>query len=537
VPPSSKSSSKPPSGSAANSAAKNPRARSTKRASRSPIAVIDIGSNSGRVVVLDGSSSHGFDVLSDGRASLRLARDIGRTGKLSPAAITRTISALSDFKRLAEGAGASSILAVATSAVREAENQAEFLRQIKKELGLKVRVLSGDEEAEYAFLGAVEGLPIRHGLLFDLGGGSLEVTHFRDRRLKRTWTLPLGALRLTDRFLVTDPPSRGEMRRLREHVRKTFARERIPRLAPDEILVGTGGSTRNLAKVDRRTHPYPISRLHGYLLSGRRLETLGARLASRTRDARAAVPGLNSDRVDSIVGGAICVEAGMAAVGADSLLVSGQGMREGLAFSLTRPRLLSIAEVRAASLEALLTRFASWSAPRAERRADLALRLMKSLDPGVDGEIRAALELAARALDIGRSVDYYNRHRHASMILTAIDLNGYAQREVALAAAVVSLAGDEEGLLETYRPLLRGEDEASVLKASVVLTLADEIEQRVPLGQAASYSCRLGEDAITLRAPSLDAWKPRPLLDRFRRGFGRELRVSRPSGVQKGKRL
>ena len=289
------------------------------------------------------------------------------------------------------------------------------------------------------------------------------------------------------------------MKRLRERVRKTIARARLP---------ATSGSTRrssaraapirNLAKVNRRTHLYPISRLHGYRISLNGLQSLATRLAARARGARAAVPGLNSDRVDSIVGGVVCIETAMEAVGADSLLVSGQGMREGVALALTEPRLVSIEEVRERSRHALLSRFSTWDEARAERRAALVVRLGKRLDPRNAAAIRAPLELAARALDIGRAVDYYNRHRHASMILTATDLNGYAQREVALAAAIVSLAGDEDGLLEAFRPLLQGEDEISVLRASVVLALAEEMENRSPRGRPIAFSCRSAARPVPL---------------------------------------
>ena len=129
--------------------------------------------------MLERVNGQGFAILADGRAPLRLARDVGRTGKLSPAAIDRAMTALTDFKRLADGAGATKILAVATSAVRESTNRNELLRRVKRELGLRVRVITGDEEAELSFLGAIESAPpVRRGILFDLGGGSLEVTRF-----------------------------------------------------------------------------------------------------------------------------------------------------------------------------------------------------------------------------------------------------------------------------------------------------------------------------------------------------------------------
>lgn len=496
-----------------------------------PIAVIDIGSNSGRVVVID-LDQHGHpDILADGRYPLRLARDILQHGSLSDAAMDRTMQALADFKRLAEGAGARRIVAVATSAMREAGNGERLARRIRRELKIPVHIVAGEGEAAFAFLGAVQSLPVDDGLVFDLGGGSLEVSRFARRRLVGTWTLPLGALRLTEMFLKSDPPSTAEIKKLRDHVRKSMRRARVPQLKPKERLVGTGGTIRNLAKLDRRQRIYPLGRLHGYSMTHGRVANLSARIASRKLAARAEMPGLNADRGDSIVGGVLCLDAAMTEVGAAEVLVSGYGLREGVALAAATRRLPSIAAVRKASVDSLVERFRTWDAEAAARREDLARRLLQSLDEERDPEVKAALLVAARALDIGRSVDYYNRHRHASSILAATDLSGFTQREVALIAAITQLAGEDEFALEAFRPLLRPEDEEAVHRAAAVLSLADEIEQRTPAGARPELKCRRANGEIWLRSEALRAWKPRSFADRFRRAFGRELKV----GVQKGR--
>ena len=187
-------------------------------ASPRTLAVIDIGSNSGRVVVYRYEVGGHLQILAGSRASLRLIHDLDASHRLTKEAVERAWEALRDFRAIAQGTGAERIVAVATSAVRDAENGPALIARIRKELGIEARVLSGAEEAQFGFLGAVRGLAVEHGVLFDMGGGSMQVSRFRQRRLMSSVSLPLGALRLSDAFLESDPPSSGQIRRLREHV-------------------------------------------------------------------------------------------------------------------------------------------------------------------------------------------------------------------------------------------------------------------------------------------------------------------------------
>ena len=181
------------------------------------------------------------------------------------------MEALRDFHAIAAGAGAKRIVAVATAAMRDARNGPLFMDRIRRELGIRVEIIDGQEEARYGFAGAVRGLPVSSGLLFDLGGGSMQVSHFSNRRLDRATSLPLGALRLSETFLTSrsatceaNPPA-AEAR-----VEASQAGV-VGRLGRREYLLGTGGTLRNLAKIDRNARHYPISRLHGYVLSLKRL--------------------------------------------------------------------------------------------------------------------------------------------------------------------------------------------------------------------------------------------------------------------------
>ena len=283
-----------------------PKPREHRRAD--VIAVIDIGSNSGRVMVFTRDPSNHLRVLAGSRTPLRLVSDVDADGSLGEATIARTMQALRDYHAIATRAGATRIVAVATAAMRDAENGPQFLERVRRELGIQIGIIGGLAEARYGFHGALRGITVPTGLLFDLGGGSIQITEFAQRRLARQVSLPLGALRVSERFLTSDPPTNGEIRRLRDDVRRQLSAVGI-RLPTGGQLIGTGGTLRNLAKIDRQAVHYPIRWLHGYELSTKRLGHIVDRLASTKEKHRDDIEGLSAARADSIAGGAVVIHS------------------------------------------------------------------------------------------------------------------------------------------------------------------------------------------------------------------------------------
>jgi exopolyphosphatase/guanosine-5'-triphosphate,3'-diphosphate pyrophosphatase len=490
------------------------------------VAIIDIGSNSGRVVAYGVDVAGRLRILAGTRAALRLVNEVDDRHALSSQALDRALEALRDFRAIALGAGARRIRAVATAAMRDASNGAALIARIRRELRIDLQIIDGDQEAEYGVRGALRGLPVERGLLFDLGGGSMQVSLFRARRLVRDWSFPLGALRLSHHFLTSDPPRSAELHRLAKHTRKILEDADVPTLRRGETLVGTGGTVRNLAKVDRHTRPYPIARVHGYLLGRRRVKDIAALLAHRRLRKRDEVPGLSDERADSIVGGAVAIATLMEVVGAAEVLVAGQGVREGIACSLLSPRIPSVAEIREATIASLASRFDGWRKDAAQRRAAIAASLLAALDPEATAEIHEALRGGARLLDIGRSVDFFDRHRHAAEITVATELDGFTHREIALVAALMRAGGGETARAAEWRPLLDETDEPPLERAAVVLALADDIEERCPRGGRVDVRCRVRRRLVEIEVPRLLGWRPRALAERFRHAFGRELSVT-----------
>ena len=485
------------------------------------VAIIDVGSNSGRVVVFERDIAGDLRTLASSRASLRLVKDVDARGELTDATMARTMEALRDFKALATGGGARRIVAVATAAMRDAANGELFAERLRSELGFRIEIINGAAEARYGFNGAMRGLSVTSGLLFDVGGGSMEVTRFERRRRQADVTLPLGALRASERFLESDPPTRKQVRRLRDHVRHQLTQNGVERLARGDTLVGTGGTLRNLAKIDREAQRYPVGSLHGYELPCDRLTEIVERLATIKEKRRDTLQGLSAERADSIVGGAVVIETLAEFVRAPHILVSGQGLREGLALGLLDIPVGSPATVRESSLSSLVARFDGWIPESAARREKLAATLYRALERRGLPSVGGAVEHAARVLDIGRSLDVVNRHTHVADILLTTELNGFSHRELALRSAIVRRAGDRHA--DILSLALDGNVSPEVVeRAAIILALADEIEARCPRGQPIAVRSDVGR-VVTLSIPLLPTWLVKDLDKRFERAFARAL--------------
>jgi len=493
--------------------------------SREVVAVIDVGSNSGRVVVFQRDAAGHLRTLAGTRASLRLVHDVDTHGSLSDATMGRAMEALRDFQAIAMSAGAGRIIAVATAAMRDAANGTLFANRLRRELGIRIEIIGGDDEARFGFNGAVRGLAVSSGLLFDVGGGSMQLTWFERRRRGKDISLPFGALRLSERFLESDPPSHKQLRRLRDHVRGRLAKAGVRRLKPGEQLVGTGGTLRNLAKIDRQGRNYPIGEVHGYELTVDRLEEVVELLASTKEKRRDELPGLSAERADSIVGGAVAIQTLAEFVRAPQIVVSGQGVREGIALGLLGIAVGSPETVKEASISSLVGRFDGWRPEPAARRRTVAVALCRAIAPKAPPSIRAAIEQAARVLDVGRTFDVVNRHEHVAEILLSTELNGFTHAELALLSSIVQRAGDRHSEILT---LALGADIGPKLveRAAIILSLADEIEARCPHGQAIAIHAKIGQ-AVTLSIPALRSWLARDLESRFERAFNRSLIVRR----------
>jgi exopolyphosphatase / guanosine-5'-triphosphate,3'-diphosphate pyrophosphatase len=496
----------------------------------SPLAVIDIGSNSARIAVVRLDTAGQLDIIADARTSLQLARRIDARGRLEAGAVTAAIAAVRDFRAVAAAAGAKRTVAVATAAIRSATNRDSVLARLEADTGLAIKVIDGEEEARYAFLGAVHGLPIDTGYLIDVGGGSFELAYFERRRAMRWWTFELGSLVATDRFLFSDPPKASEVAALREHVARTLREAGAPVLPDDGGMVGTGGTVRNLAKIHMRSTAHPIARVDGYVIQRRDIRDLTSRLVSRNLASLRTVPGLSTDRADSITGGALVVAAAMDVLGARTLMVSGHGLREGIALAELNLPLPEVWAVRRGSVAALASRFATWDAKRAQRRLELVRAILGVADSAMTAEMREVLDHATTLLDVGQSINYYDRWSHAAGIVAAADLQGFTHREVALIATTLARLGKARSNLPRYARLCTHDDIKRIDRLAVILELADELDRRVNGGGPPTVRLDDRRNRVIVTTGLPYAWEPADLARRFRTRLGLTLSL-RPANA------
>ena len=203
---------------------------------------------------------------------------------------------------------------------------------------------------------------------------------------------------------------------------------------------------------------------------------------------RARLRGLNPDRADSIVGGALVILAVMRHLGAERVVVSSRGLREGLALGDPSAGIPTPREVRTISAATLAARFATWDAVAAERRSSLATQLIEALDPDLTSFVAEMLEHAATLLDMGKAIDYYERFEHSAMIVTTADLAGFTHEALGILSAILRHAGGDTSL-GPYARLIPTDERAALRRAAVALALAEELHRRIPAGEPATLTC------------------------------------------------
>lgn len=293
------------------------------------LAAIDIGSNSIKVVVVEAARSDSFDVLASDRETVRLGQETLVKKHISNAAMERAVSCLARFRSLAETHGASQTVATATAFLREADNATEFIRVIEQETGLRVDVLSGLEEARLIGLAASHGCTEKGvtSLNIDIGGGSTELSLFRNGEPVTLHSIPIGAVGLTDRYIETDPPSAKQLEELRAVVRfslETLGCAILNRENCDCATATSGTATTIGAALHNVLPPATTT------VTLAELKQLNAKLAAMSLAERRMVAGIPAQRADIIVAGGVVLEEVMTALGIESLRTCDWSLREGV---------------------------------------------------------------------------------------------------------------------------------------------------------------------------------------------------------------
>jgi exopolyphosphatase/guanosine-5'-triphosphate,3'-diphosphate pyrophosphatase len=464
--------------------------RATGRAPGSPrrVAIVDLGSNSWRLVVFSYGEGPWWKRSDELYETVRIGAGLAATGRLGDEAMDRGLETLSVFARFcrASGIDAEDVHIVATSAIRDAANGAAFLERAQAESGLAIEILDAREEAYYGYVAAVNTTTLRDGAVLDLGGGSLQLISVSDRRAGEMASFPLGAVRLTERFLAEDPDrpaKRKELTRIRDLARESLA-DGAPWLsaAPGDRLVGLGGAARNLAAAAAIADGTLDLGVQGYLLTRERLEELVARLAELPASERGTVPGIKPGRGDIVLAAALVLETVVETGGFPGIEVTEAGLREGvfLARTLLDPSDPLIDDVRTAAVRNLSLQYES-DIPHVEHVTRLALQMFDSMvtaglfEPRSDE--RELLWAAAMLHDVGMTISYDDHHKHSRYLIESAELPGFDPRERALIAQITRYHRKGEPKLGAIEPLADAEDAALLDRCATLLRLAEHLER------------------------------------------------------------
>jgi len=298
--------------------------------------VVDIGSNSTRLLIADVAGGRVRKVERHSRVT-RLGRGVDLTGQLAAEAIEAACEAVGDYVALYQEAGAETVVAIATSAVRDAANGGAFVAELRERFAISARVLGGEEEAQLTYLGVTsEHPPVELTLAIDIGGGSTEMIVGSGEDIAFHASLQLGVVRHTERHLASDPPTAAELERLAADVRGQIDAAIAGRPEAEAVAgIAVAGTPTSLAAVELGLEPYDPARVHGHALSLDSIRRMLSRLAAAPLAERAEIRGLHPDRAPTIVAGVVILVEAMRAFGLERIVVSERDILYGTALEAT----------------------------------------------------------------------------------------------------------------------------------------------------------------------------------------------------------
>ncbi|MCX7759850.1 MAG: Ppx/GppA family phosphatase [Hydrogenothermaceae bacterium] len=297
------------------------------------VAIVDIGTYSTRMLIVAIHPDKSFEeILSVGRITA-LGRRLKETGYLQKEAIGETLITLKEYVMLAKEFGVSGIYAVATQACREAKNAEEFLKQVR-DLGIEVKVISGEEEARLSFIATATALNIKDSfVVIDQGGGSTEFAYGKGENLINSISFPFGIVNLTETFIKSDPPKKEELLDLKEFLRENI-KKAYESMSDTKELVGLGGTITTVVALEKQIYPYDSKKVHGSVLSYDVITKWFNKLSSMTVKERKSIPMIEDKRAEAIISGIAIFQTAMEIFNKDKIKISEWGLRHGFLLSL-----------------------------------------------------------------------------------------------------------------------------------------------------------------------------------------------------------
>ena len=476
------------------------------------LAAIDIGTNSIRCIVVAVPPNGGYRILDDEKETVRLGEGIAASGAISDAAMLRAEQAVARMAKLVTGLGVKGVEAIATSAVRSASNGPDLVTRLAGILGVPIQVISGEEEAALAAQSALRNFDMqsgqRYGVL-DVGGGSVELTMAQGQVVEEHYSLELGAVVMTERFLTGDPLKAGQLAKYRRHLNTTL-KKRFGSGRPQlPVLIGSGGTITAVAQMVLQHRHEELPSVHGMAVLRSEVVHILAMLQRKTLSERKTLPGLSPDRADIIVAGVGLVDALMEFFGSNTLLVNSRGIREGVILQALQRHGLARQTPGHRSWRDSVLEFGKncqIEEGHAQQVSRLALALFDGLAKpcGLKKRERVILETAAILHDCGAWINYESHHKHSYHLIRHADLFGLSPRERELAAQVARY--HRKALpKKKHEPFqkLGLKEQGLVYRLGGILRLADGLDRR-RCGAVEQVACELAGTVARLAVHGSD---------------------------------
>jgi exopolyphosphatase/guanosine-5'-triphosphate,3'-diphosphate pyrophosphatase len=471
------------------------------------IAAIDIGTNSLHMVVVKIEATlPSFTIIAREKETVRLGDRNLMTGELKPEVMSKAIACLGRFKTLANSLGVASIVAVATSAVRESPNGNDFLNQVETQVGLTVDLISGPEEARRIYLGVLSGMEFNNKshIIIDIGGGSTELILGDSEEPRSLTSTKVGAVRLTGELVKSDPISESEFKYLQAYARGMLERavEEIQgklKIGDSPQLIGTSGTIETIATIHAREKLGLVpSTLNGYQFSLQDLRTWVNRLRKMTNVERGAIAGMPEKRSEVILSGAVILQEAMTLLGVESLTVCERSLREGvivdwmLTHGFIDNRLRFQSSIRERSILKTVKKYQT-NLEHSQRVAEFALSLFDQTQGQIHhwgADERQLLWAAAILHNCGHYISHSSHHKHSYYLIRNGELLGYNETEIEIIANIARYhrKSPPKKKHDSYRNLLHREQKQMVNQLSAILRLAVALDRR-QIGAISHIQC------------------------------------------------
>jgi exopolyphosphatase / guanosine-5'-triphosphate,3'-diphosphate pyrophosphatase len=451
------------------------------------IAAIDIGSNSLKLVIVEAAASDSFTVILQERERVRLGHETLKTRRLSPGAIDLSANAINKFRSIAENRSADVILAVATASVREAENAQEFVSEIERRTGVHVEVLSSLEEARLIGVAVAQYFGASDSTLLniDIGGGSTELSLMKNNEPEKLFSMKLGAVGLTEKYIFTDPPKAKEIRNMRAEI--SLALEQPKRKLKNNswsFSTGTSGTINTLA------HLCNLDDIHNSQFKPqiqlKKLSALNKKLSEMTMEKRAQLPEISLPRAEVIVTGGQILEGVMETLGIETLQTCSFALREGVIIDYLReteaeslPPVPDVDDLRLRDVFAVGRRF-GYEEKHAIQVAALSEKIFDQLAPiyNLKRHWRTLLSAAALLHDVGYHISHESHHKHSFYLIKHSTFTGFSELEKLMIANIARY--HRKSLPREKHPEffeLSLEDRAVVSRLAAILRLAEALDR------------------------------------------------------------